>query len=101
MLKSGLVDEVKNLLERGFPPELPVFSAFGYRQIIAYLQGNLSLSEAESDMKRATRVLVRRQANWFKIDDPAISWFDLSNTGVDTIVNFIRSWLTKNPTAVI
>ena len=101
MLESGLVDEVKNLLERGFPPDLPVFSAIGYRQIIAYLQGSLALSEAEMGIKRTTRVLVRRQANWFKADDPGIHWFDLSTTGVDSIVEFIRSWLTLNPTAVI
>ncbi len=101
MLDSGLVAEVKNLLERGFPPDLPVFSAIGYRQIITHLQGSLSLTEAETEIKRATRVLVRRQANWFKVNDPGIHWFDLSTTGDNVILEFIRSWLGSNPTAVI
>ncbi len=101
MLESGLVAEVKNLLERGFPPDLPVFSAIGYRQIIAHLQGSLSLTEAVVEIKRATRVLVRRQANWFKVNDPGIHWFDLSTTGDTAIIKFIRSWLGSNPTAVI
>ena len=101
MLEGGLVDEVKNLLEKGFPPNLPVFSAIGYRQIIAYLQGSLSLSEAEQEIKRATRTLVRRQANWFKPDDPGIHWFDLSTTGDGVIVEFIRSRLTLTPAAFI
>jgi len=101
MLESGLVAEVKNLLERGFPPDIPVFSAIGYRQIIAHLQGSLSLSEAEMEIKRATRVLVRRQANWFKVNDPGIHWVELSTTGNMAIIEFIRSWLNSNPTAVI
>ena len=76
-------------------------SGDGYRQIITHLQGSLSLTEAETEIKRATRVLVRRQANWFKVNDPGIHWFDLSTTGDNVILEFIRSWLGSNPTAVI
>lgn len=101
MLESGLVAEVKSLLERGFSPDLTVFSAIGYRQIIAHLQGSLNLSEAEMEIKRATRVLVRRQANWFKVNDPGIHWFDLTTTGDNAIIEFIRSWVDSNPAAVI
>ena len=66
MLKAGFVEEVQHLLARGYSPDLPSLSAIGYRQIIDYLQGRLSLEEAISQIKRLTRQFVRRQANWFK-----------------------------------
>ena len=59
----------------GYSPDLPTFSAIGYREIIPYLQGHISLDEAVTQIKRATRVFVRRQANWFKLDDPTIHGF--------------------------
>ena len=77
MLAAGFVDEVGGLLARGYPGDLPTFSAIGYRQVIDYLNGEISLEEAVLRIKRATRVYVRRQANWFKADDPSIHWFDI------------------------
>lgn len=82
MLADGLVEEVQDLLARGYDPALPTMSAIGYRQIISYLRGETSLAEAVAQIKRATRVFVRRQANWFKIDDPNIRWF---RPGVGTV----------------
>jgi tRNA dimethylallyltransferase len=81
MLAAGLVAEVRGLLARGYPPDLPPFSAIGYREIIAYLQGKLTLEEAILQTKRSTRIFVRRQANWFKANDPFIQWFQV---GPDT-----------------
>jgi len=77
MLAAGFVDEVGGLLARGYPGDLPTFSAIGYRQVIDYLNGEISLEEAVLRIKRATRVYIRRQANWFKADDPSIHWFDI------------------------
>ena len=74
MLAAGLVDEVRGLLERGFSPEATALSAIGYREISAYLRGQTSLEEAVLLIKRHTRQFVRRQANWFKENDPAIHW---------------------------
>jgi tRNA dimethylallyltransferase len=76
MLDAGLVEEVRALLQKGYPPDLPTFSAIGYREIIAHLMGEISLEEAVMLIKRATRQFVRRQANWFKPTDPTIHWFD-------------------------
>ncbi len=76
MLAAGLVAEVEALRAQGFGWELPAMSALGYRQIGQYLRGECSLAEAVQRIKRDTRVFVRRQANWFKPDDPAIRWFD-------------------------
>jgi tRNA dimethylallyltransferase len=76
MFEEGLLDEVQNLLDAGYAPELPSMSALGYRQCVAVLNGEMSQDEAITQMKRITRVFVRRQANWFKDDDERIKWFD-------------------------
>jgi tRNA dimethylallyltransferase len=91
MVSDGLVAEVAGLLERGYAPDLPTFSAIGYREIIQVIQGQLSLDEAIVLMKRYSRQFVRRQANWFKEIDPDIHWFDLSQSGVDQIFQFLNA----------
>ncbi len=91
MLKNGLVEEVKTLLSKGFSPDLPSMSAIGYREVIKYLEGAISFNEVSVIMKKRTRQYVRRQANWFKQNDPAIHWFYLQADTVDKIVDFIRS----------
>lgn len=90
MLAEGLVQEVEGLLRAGFSPELPTFSAIGYQEILQYLQGNISLEEATLLIKRNTRIFVRRQANWFKPDDPRITWFQASENLVDQMETTIR-----------
>lgn len=95
MLASGLVEEVRGLLSRGYPPDLPAFSAIGYREIIGYLLGKMTLEEAAAQIKRQTRVFVRRQANWFKPDDPAITWFQAGPEAVDKMEGTILKFLER------
>ncbi len=68
MLEKGFVDEVKDLLEKGFSSELKPLKSIGYRQIIDYLQGHLSLDQAIADTKQATRRYAKRQLTWFRND---------------------------------
>jgi tRNA dimethylallyltransferase len=93
MVDAGLVDEVRALLAMGYSPDLPTLSAIGYGEIIDYLKGNLSLVEAVAQIQRTTRVFVRRQANWFKLDDPTIHWFQVGSTTLDELETVIRDWL--------
>lgn len=76
MLAAGFVSEVESLLTMGYSPDLPTFSAIGYQEIIDYLYGKTTLVEAVTLIRRRTRQLARRQANWFKEDDPDIYWFN-------------------------
>ncbi|MCC6187806.1 MAG: tRNA (adenosine(37)-N6)-dimethylallyltransferase MiaA [Anaerolineales bacterium] len=90
MLAAGLVDEVRRLAAQGYTWDLPAMSAVGYRQIGAYLRGETDLPGAVQAIRRATRQLVRRQANWFKRSDPAIGWF-LAETGAAAkLAGFLR-----------
>jgi tRNA dimethylallyltransferase len=91
MIEIGWVEEVRSLLAQGFSPNLPALSAIGYREIIRYLQGELSLEEAVLLIKRHTRQFVRRQANWFKADAPDIRWFVAEAEVGDKIVNYLSA----------
>jgi len=91
MISDGLIEEVKNLLSKGYSPDLPSMSAIGYHEISNYLQNKISYEDAIMLMKRRTRQFVRRQANWFKSNDPHIHWFVVSERVVEEITKFIQS----------
>jgi tRNA dimethylallyltransferase len=74
MFEAGLVDEVRGLLESGVPAGAPAMSSIGYAEVVRYLGGEISLEEAQVEIGRATRRLVRRQLQWFRRDDPRITW---------------------------
>ena len=93
MLERGLVDEVQALLDRGIELDHPPMSGIGYRQIGRVLRGERSLEEAVAEMRRLTRQFVRRQANWFKADDPRIEWNEVSERLTGRLIDRIRSWL--------
>jgi len=93
MMEKGFVEEVQDLLDRGFSPDLPPLSAIGYRQIIHYLNGVITEEEAVRQMKSRTRKYVRKQANWFQLDDPEIHWFDASQKPLEEIEELIRDFL--------
>lgn len=92
MLAAGLVDEVRELLGKGYAPDLPAFSAIGYREMIAHIKGKISLAEAVELIQRQSRVFVRRQANWFKLDDPTIHWFAAESVTIPEILQTIQKW---------
>ena len=76
MISRGLTEEVQRLLDQGYSSSLPSYSAIGYREIAQYLRGEISLEQAKGLMKKNTRQLIRRQANWFKDSDPEIHWYE-------------------------
>jgi tRNA dimethylallyltransferase len=96
MLEAGLIEEVRSLLDQGYTPDLPGFSAIGYREIAAFLRGEISLDEAISLIKRQTRVFVRRQANWFKKDDPTIHWFNAQIVEAADVESYLNAWLNAD-----
>ncbi len=98
MFEAGFLDEVKGLLDKGYPPELPTMSAIGYRECIRVIKGELSIEQAKVEIRRATRVFVRRQANWFKEDDPNIHWFYAGESNlVELVEDFVRSHVSHIP----
>jgi tRNA dimethylallyltransferase len=94
MIAEGLLAEVERLREKGYGRHLPAMSGLGYRQLWAYLDGEMSLDEAVDRIKFETHRFARQQATWFRLDDPAIHWFDAGLPGVETaVMTFVRTWL--------
>ncbi len=71
MFRKGFTDEVKRLLEK-YPATCHAFTAIGYRQIVAHLQGRLSLEEAIAQTQQASRRYAKRQLTWFRSDREVI-----------------------------
>ena len=90
MYANGLMDEVKSLIARGYSPSLPTMSAIGYRECAQALQGQITVEEAKQLTRRATRVFVRRQANWLKESDYNILWFRVEDGIPDAIQDAIQ-----------
>jgi tRNA dimethylallyltransferase len=95
MIDSGFAAEVQHLLDQGYLPSLPTMSAIGYGEMVAYIQGEISLVEAVTRMKHRTRIFVRRQANWFKENDPSIRWFPASPDLFLQVEQAIHTWLSS------
>jgi len=93
MFANGFLEEVRQLLAMGYSPSLPTMSAIGYRECVRVIHGELSEEKAKAEIRRATRVFVRRQANWFKESDPNIKWFRVEEGAVDDIESYIRGML--------
>ena len=81
MVEAGWVNEVGDLLARGFDATLAAFSSLGYREIIAHIQGQLSLDGAVAKIKSETHRFARHQYGWFRPADKRIQWIDISMKG--------------------
>jgi len=93
MMANGFEEEVRALLDQGFDLELPAMSAIGYKQIGMAISGKISFDEAMKKIQKLTRQFVRRQANWFKVTDPQIHWFDVRGEIVGATSVLIREFL--------
>lgn len=83
MFGSGLVEEVRAVLERGFPPGSKALEAHGYKQALKVILGEIGLSEALELTRRNTRRYAKRQWTWFR-RDKQILW--LPGFGSDPVV---------------
>lgn len=75
MLSEGLLEEVKGLLEEGCKPESVSMQGLGYKELVSYLNGECTLEEAVSILKRDTRHFAKRQLTWFRREREVL-WFD-------------------------
>ena len=75
MLEQGLVAEVQALKEQGCRADMVSMKGLGYKEILAYLDGQISLEEAVYIIKRDTRHFAKRQLTWFRRERDVI-WLD-------------------------
>ncbi|MCF7832167.1 MAG: tRNA (adenosine(37)-N6)-dimethylallyltransferase MiaA [Candidatus Marinimicrobia bacterium] len=70
MIDGGLIDEVKALIDKGYSADLNALNTVGYKEIIAYLDGELDKETAISEIQKNTRRFAKRQMTWFRKYSP-------------------------------
>ena len=89
MLKQGLLAEVKRLHELGCKKDMVSMKGIGYKEILEYLEGGISLEEAGELIKKETRHFAKRQITWFKREKEAI-WLDIDDfANEEDLVNYM------------
>lgn len=78
MMEQGLLNEVEDLIESGVQRNATSMLGLGYRQLAAYIAGEISLEEAVNLIKRDTRRYAKRQLTWFKRNGD-INWFNVDH----------------------
>jgi tRNA dimethylallyltransferase len=86
MLDMGLVEEVRTLLKNGVPRTNVSMQGLGYKEIAAFIEGEISLEEAIYILKRDTRHFAKRQITWLK-REPDVIWFDKSRMSDEEILS--------------
>ena len=75
MIAAGLVDEVKNILALGYSKKINALNTVGYKEIISFLENEITLERAVELIKRNTRRYAKRQMTWFR-KTKGIEWLN-------------------------
>ena len=95
MIQCGLVDEVENLLEKGYGWDLPSMSGVGYRQFKPYFDDGMPLAGCIQQLKWDTHAYIRRQETWFR-RQKEVRWFDPDEKeSIKEIEILIRQFLKR------
>jgi tRNA dimethylallyltransferase len=79
-VEAGLADEVRRLLDAGYPDSLPAMQGIGYREFVRVVRGDLAPDEALRLMQRDTARYAKRQWTWFG-REREIEWLDVESAG--------------------
>lgn len=90
MIEKGLVTEVQELLDAGFRAALTAPQAIGYKEIVSYLDGTITLDVAIESIKTATRRYAKRQRTWLRRDS-RVQFLDADTLTLDQIVSVVIS----------
>lgn len=96
MLENGLIDEVKRLVDSGYAHSITSMQGIGYKEILAYLNGETTLEDAIEIIKRDSRRYAKRQLTWFK-RIKEIKWFGIDNCGnnhniIEEVITYICNY---------
>ncbi|WP_316347021.1 tRNA (adenosine(37)-N6)-dimethylallyltransferase MiaA [Desulfuromonas acetoxidans] len=91
MMDQGLVVETRQLLDRGYSPQLKSMRTIGYEQAVRYVQNELTREAAIADIQQETRRYAKRQLTWFR-KDKSIIWVDYDSR-FDSILAWIENFI--------
>lgn len=66
MLETGLIEEIKALLDSGLPASCTAMQAIGYKEFVAALDGRCTIAEAAAAVQQSSRRYAKRQLTWFR-----------------------------------
>ncbi len=89
-MAGGLLDEVRRLAARPAGLSKTARQALGYKELLAHIEGPLSLEAAVAEAVRRTRSFARRQWAWFR-RDPRICWVDTHDDAVGVLLAALRA----------
>ncbi|MFF0825946.1 tRNA (adenosine(37)-N6)-dimethylallyltransferase MiaA [Brevibacillus sp. NPDC003359] len=101
MIEAGLVEEVRGLLDAGYDASLVSMQGLGYKELIPYLYGEITLEKAVNDIQQRTRHFAKRQLSWFR-RMAEIQWFDMTDpaeqrNNVETIKRILAGKFQQLP----
>jgi len=94
MIKQGLIEEVKDLMAKGYGLDLPSMSGIGYKQMGNFLQGKVDLTTAIQQMKNETHRFARHQYAWFHLNDARIHWLDAYDDIQDKANSLVSAFIS-------
>lgn len=98
MLESGLLDEVRELLNMGCTSHMQSMKGIGYKELFYYLEGKSTFDEAIDMIKQGSRNYAKRQLTWFR-KDPRINWIDRDELQLEDEV--ITTMLSRNKNNIL
>lgn len=87
MIKDGLLDEIKGLLDKGITFDNQCMQGIGYKEFKGYFEGNKKLEEVIEEIKSNTRHFAKRQYTWFN-NQMDIEWFEDKDKAIESIRNW-------------
>lgn len=95
MLEQGLETEVRHLLDSGVEPDATAMRMIGYRQMLEYLQGDITYQAMRTKGVAATRQLAKRQLTWLRNQSNVVWWVDhgLKDKFFKSLTAYLRSFL--------
>lgn len=96
MIDNGLIDEVKHILSMGYHKDLVSLQGIGYKEIIQYLENQISFDDAVDRIKQGSRNYAKRQLTWFRRDN-RIKWVDVDNfINIDELSYEIKDFVMQS-----
>lgn len=88
MFDEGLEREVRALVSKGYHKGLTSMDGIGYKEMLSYIDGELSLEEAKDLIKQNSRHYAKRQLTWFR-REKEVTWLDKNSYSDDEIMNMM------------
>lgn len=94
MINQGLIEEVEMLISKGYLKNSTSMQAIGYKEMVRYLDNEISLEEAVQAVKQESRRYAKRQMTWLRRIEE-IKWYDITNMKYNDLLIEIKDYLNK------